>query len=155
MKVLVTAVSVSLFFIGVATQIYDRLLPENSWYLLVSMSIASVFASLITIRVNARLARVRPSSRRPQASPRSSRSSRDQSQLKSSDAPREEGTVKWFNRTKGFGFIIRENGDEIFVHHRSVSAHGGQRANLSDGQRVTFTVVERSKGWQAEDVDPA
>ena len=155
MKVLVTAVSVSLFFIGVATQIYDRLLPENSWYLLVSMSIASVFASLITIRVNARLARVRPSSRRPQASPRSPRSGRDQSQLKSSNAPREEGIVKWFNRTKGFGFIIRENGDEIFVHHRSVSAHGGQRANLSDGQRVTFTVVERSKGWQAEDVDPA
>jgi CspA family cold shock protein len=155
MKVLVTAVSASLFFIGLATQIYDRLLPENSWYLLVSMSIASVFASLITIRVNARLAGVRPSSRRPQASPRSSRSSRDQSQLKSSDAPREEGIVKWFNRTKGFGFIIRENGDEIFVHHRSVSAHGGQRANLSDGQRVTFTVVERSKGWQAEDVDPA
>jgi protein-S-isoprenylcysteine O-methyltransferase Ste14 len=45
MKVLVTAVSASLFFIGVATQIYDRLLPENSWYLLVSMSIAAVFAT--------------------------------------------------------------------------------------------------------------
>ena len=154
MKVLVTAVSASLFFIGVATQIY-RLLPENSWYLLVSMSIASVFASFITIRVNARLAGVRPSSRRPQASPPSRRNGRDQSQPKSSDAPREEGIVKWFNRTKGFGFISRENGDEIFVHHRSVSAHGGQRANLSDGQTVTFTVVERSKGWQAEDVDPA
>jgi CspA family cold shock protein len=119
------------------------------------MSIAAVFATLITIRVNARLAGVRPSSRRPQASPRPGRSGRDQSQLIPSDAPREEGIVKWFNRTKGFGFIIRENGDEIFVHHRSVSAHGGQRANLSDGQRVTFTVVERSKGWQAEDVDPA
>jgi len=155
MKVLVTAVSASLFFIGVATQIYDRLLPENSWYLLVSMSIAAVFATLITIRVNARLAGVRPSSRRPQASPRPAQSGRDQSQLIPSDAPREEGIVKWFNRTKGFGFIIRENGDEIFVHHRSVAARGGQRANLSDGQRVTFTAVERSKGWQAEDVDPA
>ena len=155
MKVLVTAVSASLFFIGVATQIYDRLLPENSWYLLVSMSIAAVFATLITIRVNARLAGVRPSSRSPQASPRPGQSGRDQSQLIPSDAPREEGIVKWFNRTKGFGFIIREYGDEIFVHHRSVVARGGQRANLSDGQGVTFTAVERSKGWQAEDVDPA
>ena len=155
MKVLVTAISASLLFIGVATQIYDRLLPENSWYLLVSMSIAAVFATLITIRVNARLAGVRPSSRRPQASPRPGQSARDQSQLIPSDAPREEGIVKWFNRTKGFGFIIRENGDEIFVHHRSVGARGGQRANLSDGQGVTFTAVEHSKGWQAEDVDPA
>ena len=65
---------------------------------------------------------------------------------------RETGTVKWFNRTKGFGFIIRESGDEIFVHYRSIRGNG--RPSLRDGQRVEFTVVERAKGAQADDVQP-
>ncbi len=69
-----------------------------------------------------------------------------------SDDGRETGTVKWFNRTKGFGFIIREDGDEIFVHYRSI--RGGGRPSLHDGQRVEFSVVERSKGPQADDVLP-
>lgn len=68
--------------------------------------------------------------------------------------PRETGTVKWFSRSKGFGFVIREDGDEIFVHHRSIRSDGDRRGNLRDGQRVTFVAVERSKGWQAEDVSP-
>ena len=70
------------------------------------------------------------------------------------DGPRETGTVKWFSRSKGFGFVIREDGDEIFVHHRSIRSDGDRRGNLRDGQRVTFVAVERSKGWQAEDVSP-
>ena len=69
-----------------------------------------------------------------------------------SDDGRESGTVKWFNRTKGFGFIIREDGDEIFVHYRSIRGRG--RPSLRDGQQVEFTVVERSKGPQADDVEP-
>jgi cold shock CspA family protein len=72
--------------------------------------------------------------------------------------PREQGTVKWFNRTKGFGFVIRESGDEIFVHQRSIRQTGEgderRRPVLQDGQTVSFVVVVREKGPQAEDVVP-
>jgi cold shock protein len=61
---------------------------------------------------------------------------------------KETGAVKWFNASKGFGFITRGNGDEIFVHFRSIV---GQRS-LRDGQRVEFSVTTGSKGLQAEDV---
>ncbi len=69
-----------------------------------------------------------------------------------STAPLEQGTVKWFNVSKGYGFIIRENGDEIFVHHRSVQGDG--RGRLDDGSSVRFRVVTTDKGPQAEDVEP-
>jgi cold shock CspA family protein len=72
---------------------------------------------------------------------------------------REAGTVKWFNRTKGFGFIVRESGEEIFVHQRSILSEGSgdnrRRPSLKDGQSVTFVVANREKGLQAEEVTPA
>lgn len=64
---------------------------------------------------------------------------------------REEGTVKWFNVSKGFGFITRSNGDDIFVHYRSIRGHGRRR--LFDGQIVTFVIIDSDKGLQADDVD--
>lgn len=64
---------------------------------------------------------------------------------------RETGTVKWFNTAKGFGFISRDSGDDIFVHFRAIRGEG-HRA-LVEGQRVEFAVVRRDKGLQAEDVD--
>lgn len=66
------------------------------------------------------------------------------------DGDREQGTVKWFNVSKGFGFIIREDGEEIFVHFRSIRGEG--RRSLRDGQRVSFVVAQSDKGPQAEDV---
>jgi CspA family cold shock protein len=66
------------------------------------------------------------------------------------DATREHGTVKWFNVTKGFGFIVKDDGEEIFVHFRSIRGEG--RRSLRDGQRVNFIVAQSDKGPQAEDV---
>jgi CspA family cold shock protein len=63
---------------------------------------------------------------------------------------RETGTVKWFNSTKGFGFIERDNGNDVFVHYSAIQSDGYR--SLNEGQRVEFTVVEGQKGPQAQDV---
>ncbi len=68
-------------------------------------------------------------------------------------AGQEVGTVKWFNAAKGFGFITRENGDDIFVHFRSIQGKGHR--SLGEGQRVVFSLAEGDKGLQAVDVSSA
>ena len=60
------------------------------------------------------------------------------------------GTVKWFNEDKGFGFIEREGGKDVFVHFRAINGTG--RKTLVEGQRVTFEVTEGQKGPQAENI---
>jgi CspA family cold shock protein len=67
------------------------------------------------------------------------------------EGPRVEGQVKWFNVSKGFGFITQDDGEEIFVHFRSIRGEG--RRSLRDGQRVSFVVAQTEKGPQAEDVE--
>jgi len=64
---------------------------------------------------------------------------------------RETGTVKWFNNSKGFGFIEREQGDDVFVHYSSIRDDGGFRT-LAEGQKVEFSITEGQKGLQANDV---
>ncbi len=62
----------------------------------------------------------------------------------------EQGTVKWFNDTKGFGFIQRDNGGDLFVHHSSIVAEGFK--TLAEGARVSFDVEESDKGPRAASV---
>jgi CspA family cold shock protein len=62
----------------------------------------------------------------------------------------EQGTVKWFNNEKGFGFISREAGPDVFVHYTSILSEGYR--SLNEGDRVAFEVVEGQKGLQARNV---
>ena len=66
---------------------------------------------------------------------------------------KETGTVKWFNAGKGFGFIQRENGEDVFVHFSAIEASGYR--TLDEGARVTFVVKRGPKGLQAEQVSLA
>lgn len=65
-------------------------------------------------------------------------------------AERETGTVKWFNSSKGYGFIQRESGDDVFVHYQSIVGDGYK--SLEEGQKVEFTVTQGQKGLQAAEV---
>jgi cold shock protein len=61
-----------------------------------------------------------------------------------------QGTVKWFNPEKGFGFISRDDGDDVFVHHTAINGEGYR--SLDEGQRVSFDVTQGKKGPQASNV---
>ena len=62
----------------------------------------------------------------------------------------EQGTVKWFNNEKGYGFISRESGPDVFVHYTAILSEGYR--SLNEGDRVSFEVVEGQKGLQARNV---
>ena len=68
-------------------------------------------------------------------------------------AEREIGTVKWFNSEKGYGFIAREQGGDVFVHYSEIKMSGYR--TLEEGQRVSFTVTDGRKGPQAQEVEQA
>jgi CspA family cold shock protein len=63
---------------------------------------------------------------------------------------REFGTVKWFNATKGYGFITRSTGDDVFVHYSAIQSDGYK--TLNEGQRVEFTLIQGPKGLAASEV---
>jgi CspA family cold shock protein len=66
-------------------------------------------------------------------------------------AIRESGTVKWFDNAKGYGFIQRPEGEDVFVHYRAIRGEGYK--TLQEGQQVQFNIVQGQKGLQAEDVE--
>ncbi|MBP1597778.1 MAG: cold-shock protein [Acidobacteria bacterium] len=63
---------------------------------------------------------------------------------------KEQGTVKWFSNDKGYGFISRESGDDVFVHHTAIEGSGFK--SLSEGDRIEFEVARGPKGLQAQNV---
>lgn len=159
MKTFIVAGVISVLFAAIATQIYSTLFAANTLALLVLTVVACAGTALVTVRFGVR---AHPGAGAP--SGRSTDRGRGRSDERTpvrhrrpgppKGSKRESGTVKWFDRNKGFGFIVRGNGDEIFVHHRSIRRVGNERAGLDDGQDVSFVAVERQRGWQAEDVAP-
>jgi CspA family cold shock protein len=84
----------------------------------------------------------------------SSDSSQQKSQIetKKQETSMETGTVKWFNDAKGYGFISRQSGEEVFVHFSAIESSGFR--SLQEGQSVQFNVTRGPKGFQAENVRP-
>jgi len=136
---LLRIITISLLTTAIATAISKQLLTSANLSTITGLLIiaALIFiSSLITAL----------------AAPNKSRSSSQKTVQKSenTDNSRESGTVKWFNTSKGFGFITRDAGDDVFVHFRSIRGQGHK--TLFEGQRVEFDITEGDKGLQAEDV---
>lgn len=115
-----------------------------------SNSIVNPIHFVIILIATALAAFISPTIKPPVSVP-SSKSSGKPSGKSSNKKSRETGTVKWFNVSKGYGFVTRDSGEEIFVHFRSISGNG--RKVLREGQKIEFSVVDGDKGPQAEDVD--
>ena len=172
MRTFLAAAASAIFFAAVIVELTSRLWPGSYLALLLVAFLGLFFNGLLNGRLAmgtaapapARNKQARSRDRggerqraREKAEPRrEKRPSAKAESAPSNDGPREDGEVKWFNRNKGFGFIIRGSGEEIFVHQRSIRLIGDgenrRRPTLRDGQSVNFQVAERDKGVQAEDV---
>jgi cold shock protein len=149
---LIVNIAISVAIAAVATAL-------TTWYsgdthaalvLFIAFSGATVATALLVSLANR--SKASPAQAGKSKTPRAKKSTgKPASPATATEGPREEGQVKWFNVSKGFGFITKDDGEEIFVHFRSI--RGGGRRGLKDGQRVSFVVAESDKGPQAEDVE--
>lgn len=130
---------VAAFAAALVTEISSRLLPGNYLGLLALVFVACFVTGVAASRTGAQ----KPPARERRRGPRARREVKGE---------REGGVVKWFDPTKGFGFIIRDAGGDVFVHRRSIRSDGTGDRELREGARVTFVAVERSRGWRAEEV---
>ncbi len=129
--------------------------------LLISIALISYVSATLgraSTKQNANKSRGNRSRQRSRSNRNKERSKSNTSQAMSQSAtaakgPRKQGTVKWFNTTKGFGFITQDSGEDIFVHFRSIRGEGHR--TLKDGERVDFIVSDGDKGLQADDVVPS
>ena len=141
LRLLIPAV-IALLLAAIATELYVRLYAGHEIALLATIAVAIYAAALASPRAIANVLGGSSAPRRAEAAA---------PQAQAADR-RASGRVKWFNRTKGFGFIVRDDGGEIFVHHRNIVGAG--RQSLREGQRVSFVVVSGQKGPLAEHVTP-
>ncbi len=155
MKTHLIALVVAALFAAIATQTYLMLFVDGNRIALLALCfIAAALSALVTVRFAARQRPVSVAPSRTRRSQASRPPARERQPDPPADAERERGVVKWFDVNKGYGFIIRAGGDEIFVHHRSIRRGGSGRRGFDDGQEVNFIAVERQRGWEAEDVVP-
>ena len=131
---LAIAAATALLLGAFVTELESRLFA-GQYFASLLLSVIAIFIGALVVQ---RSATVVAATRRPLGTPRATVEGR------------ETGRVKWFNRSKGFGFIIRDSGGEVFVHHRNIE--GGGRRSLKDGERVLFDVAPHEKGLQAERV---
>ncbi len=143
---LAATVVVAALAAAIVTEISHRLLPGNYLGFLVLTFLACFVTALAAVSVSARKGVRTEPVRARQRQPREPRARREPA------GDRESGIVKWFDPTKGFGFIIRDAGGDIFVHRRSIREDGTGDRELREGARVTFVAVERGRGWRAEEV---
>lgn len=162
MRTFVIIAASALLLAAIIAELSSRLWPGSELAILIVATLALLVQGYLSLKFAP--ATTAPKTKSADTRGRRAESGGERKQTRAPNAApesggaRESGTVKWFNRTKGFGFIVRESGEEIFVHQRSIRTaegnDGRRRPSLKDGQDVTFTVANREKGLQAEDVAP-
>ena len=149
MRTYIIVTASALVLAALVTEAHFRLFAGDYFALLLVTFLALAVNGLFNARLANQSAAASPakSKRRP-----AKRAPREARTRLIGGGKREEGTVKWFDEAKGFGFIIRADRSEIFVHKRAIRADRGERPQLYDGRPVSFQVGENEKGLCAENV---
>jgi len=120
--------------------------PSGTELFILAISILAVFSGC-----SLSAAMSKGPKRRSGQSPKRKPATKPTSRPAQINSAKETGIVKWFNVKKGFGFITRDAGDDIFVHYRNIEGNG--RRAIAEGDRVQFVVIEGDKGLQADEVE--